>query len=52
VFSSQVSYLVTGWGIVWSMLFLGERYSLWVWAAFALMITGILLVRPRGQEKL
>lgn len=47
VFSSQVAYLVTAWGIVWSMLFLGERYSIWVWAAFGLMILGILLVRPR-----
>lgn len=50
VFSSQVAYLVTGWGIVWSMLFLGERYSLWVWAAFGLMLFGILLVRPKAQE--
>lgn len=50
VFSSQVAYLVTGWGIVWSMLFLDERYSIWVWAAFALMLLGILLVRPREQD--
>lgn len=49
VFSSQVAYLVTGWGIIWSMLFLGERYSIWVWAAFGLMLLGILLVRPKVQ---
>jgi len=50
VFSSQVAYLVTGWGIIWSMVFLGERYSIWVWGAFGLMLLGILLVRPKAQE--
>ncbi len=47
VFSSQVAYLVTGWGVVISMLLLGERYSVWVWAAMGLMLVGITLVRPR-----
>ncbi|MBS1303155.1 DMT family transporter [Loktanella sp. SALINAS62] len=46
-FAGQVAYLVTGFGVVWSMLFLGERYSLWVWAALATMIAGIALVKPR-----
>ena len=50
VFSSQVAYLVTGWGVVWSMLLLGERYSIWVWMAFALMLVGITLVRPRDSR--
>ena len=27
VFASQIAYLVTGFGVVWSMLLLGERYS-------------------------
>ena len=40
VFASQIAYLVTGFGVVWSMLLLGERYSAPVWAAFALMLRG------------
>lgn len=50
VFSSQVAYLITAWGVVWSMLFLGERYSIWVWMAFALMLLGVTLVRPRDSK--
>lgn len=50
VFASQVAYLVTAAGIVWSMIILGESYSLSVWAAFALMMVGITLVRPRESE--
>lgn len=52
VFAAQVSYLVTGFGVVWAMLILGERYSLWVWAAFGVMIAGLALVRPRAEEAL
>jgi len=51
VFSSQVAYLITAWGVVWSMLFLGERYSIWVWMAFVLMLVGVLLVQPRETSK-
>ncbi len=47
VFASQIAYLVTGSGVVWSMLLLGERYSGWVWAAFALMLAGVALVQPQ-----
>lgn len=47
VFAGQVSYLVTGSGVLWSMLLLAERYSGWVWAALALMILGLTLVQPR-----
>jgi drug/metabolite transporter (DMT)-like permease len=50
VFASQVAYLVTGFGVLWSMALLGERYSVWVWAAFALMLAGIALVQPRRAE--
>lgn len=49
VFAAQVSYLVTGFGVVWAMLLLGERYSLWVWAAFGVMIAGLALVQPRPR---
>lgn len=51
VFSSQVAYLVTGWGVLISMVFLGESYSIWVWAAMGLMLVGVALVRPREMKK-
>ena len=47
VFASQIAYVVTGFGVLWSMALLGERYSPWVWAAFALMLGGVALVQPR-----
>lgn len=50
VFASQVAYLVTGWGVLIAMIFLGERFSLWVWLAFVLMLGGIALVRPKGTD--
>jgi drug/metabolite transporter (DMT)-like permease len=46
VFASQTAYLITGFGVIWSMLILGERYSGWVWIALALMLAGLTLVRP------
>jgi drug/metabolite transporter (DMT)-like permease len=49
VFAAQVSYLVTGFGVIWAMVLLGERYSLWVWAAFGVMIVGLVLVQPRPR---
>ncbi|MEL6644741.1 MAG: DMT family transporter [Pseudomonadota bacterium] len=52
VFAVQVSYLVTGFGVVWAMLFLGERYSGWIWAAMALMFVGMFLVQPRQKPAL
>jgi drug/metabolite transporter (DMT)-like permease len=55
VFASQTAYLVTGFGVIWSMLILGERYSGWVWVALFLMLAGLKLVRPataRGQTVL
>lgn len=50
VFAAQVSYLVTGAGVGWSMLILGESYSGWIWAAFGLMMVGVALVRPKPPE--
>jgi drug/metabolite transporter (DMT)-like permease len=46
VFASQTAYLVTGFGVIWSMLILGEHYSGWVWVALILMLAGLTLVRP------
>ena len=48
VFAAQVSYLVTGFGVLWSMLLLNERYGLPFWLALALMSLGLALVRPRS----
>ncbi|MEM0947428.1 MAG: DMT family transporter [Pseudomonadota bacterium] len=50
VFAAQVSYLVTGFGVVWAMLLLGERYSGWVWAALVVMLAGLFLVQPRRVD--
>lgn len=48
VFASQIAYVVTLSGVALSALFLGETYSGWVWAALALMVTGLALVQPRA----
>jgi drug/metabolite transporter (DMT)-like permease len=50
VFASQAAYLVTGSGVLWSMLLLGETYSAWVWVAFALMLAGIVLLQPKKAK--
>ncbi|MCR9086040.1 MAG: DMT family transporter [Rhodobacteraceae bacterium] len=52
VFAAQVSYLVTGFGVFWAMLILGERYSGFFWAAMALMMSGLFLVQPRPGKSL
>lgn len=51
VFASQVAYLVTASGVVWSMLLLSERYSGWIWMALGLMLTGLALVRPAKADQ-
>lgn len=52
VFASQVSYIVTATGLLFSMAILGETYSGWIWAALAVMLAGLFLVRPREAEGL
>jgi Permeases of the drug/metabolite transporter (DMT) superfamily len=52
VFAAQVSYLVTGFGVLWAMALLGERYSGFVWVAMAMMFTGLFLVQPRPKDTL
>lgn len=51
VFASQTSYIVTGTGVIWAMVLLGESYSGWVWAALALMLCGLTLVQPRDTAR-
>jgi drug/metabolite transporter (DMT)-like permease len=48
VFTAQVGYLVTGFGVLWAILFLDESYSAAVWLALALILSGIFLVQPRA----
>lgn len=50
LFAVQVSYLVTGFGVLWAILFLGEVYSGWIWAAMALILGGVFLVQPRPSD--
>ncbi|MEO0750172.1 MAG: DMT family transporter [Pseudomonadota bacterium] len=52
VFASQVAYVVTGFGVISAMVILGERYSLHIWAGFALMLVGLFLVQPRPKSGL
>jgi drug/metabolite transporter (DMT)-like permease len=49
VFAAQTSYIVTGTGVIWAMLILGERFSPWVWAALCVMMLGLFLVQPRDH---
>ncbi|MEL6549218.1 MAG: DMT family transporter [Pseudomonadota bacterium] len=48
-FAVQVSYLVTGFGVFWALLLLGETYSPFIWAALVLMLIGMALVQPRPR---
>ena len=49
VYASQVAYLVTGFGVIWSTVLLGERYSATIWGAMALMLLGVALIQPRRR---
>lgn len=51
VFATQVSYLVTGFGVLWAMVLLGERYSGWLWVALVFMFAGLFLVQPRRARQ-
>ena len=52
VFSMQVSYLVTGFGVFWAMVLLAENYSSYVWVAMGFMLAGVFLVQPRSGDAL
>jgi drug/metabolite transporter (DMT)-like permease len=49
VFASQTAYLVTGTGVIWAMVLLGERFEPVVWLALAVMLAGVALVQPRER---
>ncbi|MEE9387924.1 MAG: DMT family transporter [Paracoccaceae bacterium] len=50
VFAAQVAYLVTGFGVLWSLYLLDETYSAWVWLALAMILAGLFLVQPKLRE--
>ena len=52
VFAVQVSYMVTGFGLFWAWLVLGEAFSHVIWLALALMFAGMYLVQPRPKAVL
>ncbi|WP_137700784.1 DMT family transporter [Marimonas lutisalis] len=52
VFASQVAYVVTATGMLWSILLLSEGYSNWVWLSFVLVMIAIRLVQPRRTRPL
>lgn len=49
VFASQCSYIVTGAGIFWAMVLLGERFPPSLWLALVLLLSGVALVSPRER---
>ncbi|MEO0378974.1 MAG: DMT family transporter [Pseudomonadota bacterium] len=52
VFTVQISYLVTLFGILWAWLILSEAYPPVIWGALALMLVGMYLVQPRSKAAL
>jgi drug/metabolite transporter (DMT)-like permease len=52
VFAAQSAYLVTGFGVFWSMILLSEGYSHWIWLALAFILCGLFLVQPRPRNLL
>lgn len=50
VFSSQAAYATALAGIIWGMLLLGERLSLYAWGAIALVLLGMYLVETKGSD--
>ena len=51
VFSSQVGYLVTFFGVVWGVIILGESHSVFVWISLAMIMMGIFLVQPKQTSE-
>lgn len=52
VFAVQVSYLVTGFGLIWAKVILSESYGPTLWIALALMFAGLYLVQQRPRAVL
>ena len=52
IFASQVTYIYTASGIGFSIILLGEGYSLFIWAAVISMLMGLMMVRPSRRSSL
>ncbi len=52
VYFSQVAYVVTLTAILWAMAIFGERHSWLVWAAAALIASGVALVNWRKKRRI
>ena len=50
VFGAQVSYLVTGFGLIWAWMILQEGYAPTLWIALAAMFAGMYFVQPGPQR--
>ena len=50
VFTAQVSYMVTGFGLLWAYLILAEDYAATLWLALAVIFAGMYLVQPRPRR--
>lgn len=49
VFTVQVSYMVTAFGLIWARVLLGEAYTSLIWLALSLIFIGMYLVQPRAK---
>ncbi len=49
-FAAQVSYFVTLFGVVWSVILLDESLTIYVFVALAFMLIGMALVSPKKNE--
>ncbi len=53
VFASQAGYSMTAGGILWSVILLDETMTIWIWAALACLVSGLVLVMPKqGRSEL
>ncbi len=50
-YMSQSSSLSTAFGVLYGMVLLDERHSLYVWIAIALILTGVALVNMRRRTR-
>lgn len=51
VFAALTNPFITGFGVIWSMALLAERYPAPVWLGLALILGGFALVRPRAPRR-
>ena len=49
VYFSQVAYFVTIFGVVFAIIIFSEKYSIWLWVAFGLAISGVFFVNSQKE---